>query len=112
MIFTELKGDDLGVYHDDNYQIVECLNGHIVFSYAKKGKAMTAHIASDKIGLRYVKPAINSFCEWIFNVYDWCEMIFAVMDKELKSMTRIVKKCGFNYLTDNHEHTVYARLRQ
>jgi len=111
MNFITLKGDDLGVYHDDNYRVVSSIDKHIVFSYAQKGKAMTIHLASDKIGLRNVKPAINSFCQWLFERYKGCKMIFAIISKELKSMIRIVKKCNFKYLTDNSKHFVYVRAR-
>ena len=111
MIFDSLKGNDLGVYHDDNYRMVECYEGHIVFSFAKKGNAMTAHLASDKIGLRNIKQAIDSFCQWLFKEYEWCKMIFAVINKNRKSVMRIVKKCDFDYLIDDNRHSVYARQR-
>lgn len=112
MMFTKLKGDDLGVYHDDNYRMVECLDGHIVFSFAQKGNAMTAHIASDKIGLRNVKPAIDSFCLWLFDQYGWCEMVLGIIDNNLNSLMRIVDKCGFDYVTKNDKYSVYMRPRQ
>ena len=111
MIFTKLKNNDLGVYHDENYRMVECCEGHIVFSFAKKGKAMTAHIASDKIGLRNIKQAINSFCLWLFQQYRECKMIYAAIAKELKSMMRIVIKCGFDYLIDDSKHRIYVRAK-
>lgn len=111
MNFTVLKGDDLGVYHDDNYRMVECYDGHIVFSFAQKGKAMTAHIASDKIGLRSIKAAIVYFCQWLFGQYEWCRFIYAAIAKELKSMMRIVVKCAFIYLSDDSKHCIYSRAR-
>ena len=110
MIFTELQGDDLGVYHDDNYRMVQCLGGHVVFSYSQKGKAMTAHFASDKKGLKNIKPAINSFCRWIFNTYE-SEMILAVIKKTEKSIMRLVKKCGFSPLAEDNKHYIYMRAR-
>lgn len=112
MNFTKLKGNDLGVYQDGNYRLVSCMDNHIVFSFAQKGKAMTIHLASDKIGLRNIKPAINSFCQWLFDQYGWLNMILAVIANDLKSMMRIVKKCDFNYLTKNDNHSVYMRPRQ
>ena len=111
MKFEELTGDDLGVYHDDNYQLVQCYDGHIVLSYARKGRAMTAHIASDKIGLRNLKEAIDSFCQWIFDVYRWCRFIFAAISKRLNSMERLVIKCGFKYLISDESHHIYERAR-
>jgi hypothetical protein len=111
MIFTPLKGDDLNVYCDENYRLVQCCGGHIVFSYAKKGKGMTAHFASDRIGLRHVKPAIHSFCEWLFRNYEWCKVIFAVIDKKRMNIIGLVKKCGFDYLISDSASDIYARYR-
>ena len=111
MTFSELQGDDLGVFRNDNYRLVQCMDGHIVFSFAQKGKAMTAHIASDKKGLRYIKPAINSFCQLIFNSYNDIKMIFAAIGKDLQSMMRIVKKCGFVYIASDNKHDIYMRMR-
>ena len=111
MIFTELQGDDLGVYHDNNYRMVSCMDGHIVFSFAQKGHAMTSHFASDKIGLRYVKPAIDSFCKWLFKHYP-VKMIFAVIDKNRGGIMRLVKKCGFEYFAYDSDHSIYMRARQ
>lgn len=112
MNFTDLKGDDLGVYHDENYRLVQCCGGHITFSYSQKGDAaMTAHFAADKIGLINVKEAINRFCLWIFKHYIWCRMIFAVIDMNKQSVVRLVKKCGFEYLIDDSKHHIYVRYR-
>ena len=110
MIFSVLEGNDLGVYHDDNYRLVSCFDGHIVFSYAQKGKAMTAHLASDKIGLRYVKPAIDSFCQWLFSHYP-IKFICAVIGKENQGVMRIVKKCGFYHLATDENSNIYAGPR-
>ena len=111
MIFTQLQGDDLGCFHNENYRLVSCMDGHIVFSYAQKGEAMTAHLASDKIGLRYVKPAINSFCKWIFANYG-VKFIYAVINKKRSSVMRIVKKCGFSHLASDANSNIYSRARQ
>jgi len=108
VVFKELEGSDLGVYHDKNYRLVECFNGHIVFSYAQKGEAMSAHFAADKKGIKNIKDAINAFCEWIFNLYK-CKYIFAVIDRSLKSVVNLVKKLNFKYLTENSNHVVYVR---
>ncbi len=109
MIFSELQGDDLGVYKDENYRLVECLDGHIVFSYTRKGNAISAHFAADKQGLRYIKEAIDKFCLWLFSVYDWCRVIFAVVDQNKSSVMQMVKKCNFEYLTEDDEFQVYMR---
>ena len=106
--FKPLTGNDLGVYHDKNFRLVECFNGHIVFSYAAKGQAMTAHFAADKKGLRKIKEAINGFCDWLFASYG-CRFIYAAIGKDNKSIMRTVEKCGFNYLVDDTKHNIYVR---
>jgi len=100
-----------GVYHDKNYRMVSCLDGNITFSYAAKGKAMSIHFASNKKGLRYVKLAINSFCQWLFDNYN-CPMIFGAIDKDRKGIMRIVEKVGFSHIATNNEHCMYVRIKK
>lgn len=70
---------------------------------------MTAHIASDKYGLRRVKEAINQFCDWLFRVYEWCEMIFAVTSKA--SVKRLAERCGFELVAKDKSNDIYVRYR-
>jgi hypothetical protein len=107
-----LTGPDLGVP-----QIPECLvvewyeRGHrVVFSYARQGNAITMHFAAAKESLREVKTAINDFVEWALWAYPWCEMMFGVIG--IKSVERLVKKCGFSFLTEAEGYQVYMRARQ
>lgn len=97
-----------GVYHDKNYRMVSCCDGHITFSYAAKGKAMTVHFASDKIGLRYVKRCSDSFCKWLFDNYD-IKMIFAAIAKDKESIMRMVERISFAYLADDSKHNIFVR---
>jgi len=108
MIFTELQGEDLGVYRDKNCRLVQCFNGHIVFSYAQKGKGMNCHLASDKTGLRYLKLAVNSFCSWIFANYD-VDFIYGIVKNHKQSVMRLIQKCNFNHLTDDGDQIIYVR---
>lgn len=106
----ELSGNDLGVCHDDNHRMVEWRgDGRIVFSYAQKGKAMTAHFAAEKSALRQVKRAINEFCEWVFNEYPWCKMIMANVNA--RSVVRLINKCGFRPILNCSEGTILARSK-
>ncbi len=98
----------LGVDHDNNYRMVSCCDGHITFSYASKGKAMTIHFASDKIGLRYVRESIDSFCKWLFKNYD-IKMIFGAIDKNRESIMKMIEKIEFVYLADDSKHHIFVR---
>lgn len=106
-----LSGHDLNVPMSDNYLVVETENPRVVFSYARKGNAITAHFACNKSALRQLKPKINEFCQWIFDSYEWCEMIFALIEIHRKSVERLVKKCGFSYLTSSPEAVAYVRMK-
>lgn len=108
-MFSPATGDLMGVRQTPNSQYVEWNNGRVVASYVRKGLGISAHFASDKQGLRHIKSAINDFCEWIFNRYEWCTMILAIMN--IESVIRIVKKCGFVPIGSNEDMAVYARLR-
>jgi hypothetical protein len=70
---------------------------------------MDAHFAADKDNLRYIKTAINEFCDWVFNNYKWCTLIFAVISKP--SVERIVRKCGFKYLTHDQDKIIYIKVK-
>lgn len=110
MIFRELTGSDLGIARNNNYLLTEWNGeGRIVFSYAQRGGAMMAHIASDKKGLRNIKQAITDFCRFIFINYKFCTMIMAVVGTP--SIERLIQKCEFKYFMDEQEYSLYVRVR-
>jgi len=82
--------------------------GRVIASFAQRGYAISAHFSSDKQGLRHLKSAINDFCVWIFNKYDWCRMVFAKITKP--SVERLVRKCRFVHFADLGDFRVYMRL--
>lgn len=100
----------LGIAHNENYLCVEW-EGLVVFSYARRGNAIMAHFASGKDGLRFIKPAINDFVEWVFNEYEWCRMILANIDKTNQSVVRLVKKCGFDHVKYCKDTVIYGRAK-
>ncbi len=107
MNFIPLQGDDLGVLRNENYRVVQTIDGDITFSYTKQGNGMKCHFAASRCALRGLKQAINSFCEWLSNNYQ-CECIFAVVNK--MSVDRIVKKCGFRLMAiDDKKQRIYVR---
>jgi len=110
MNFTPLTGDDLGVLHNENYRVVQTEGGHITFSYTQTGKGMSIHLAADKRGLKRLRIALNSFSEWLFDRYSWCEVIFGVINKP--SVERIAKKCGYKHTAEDEKmNQIYLRVR-
>ena len=111
VIFTPITQTDLPVFRNKNYRMVECCNGHVVFSFAQKGNALTIHFASDKIGLRRVKKALNAFCTMLFQSYEWLEMIYGIIDKDKSGVQKVARKCGFAHCADDASHNIYVRKR-
>lgn len=105
----ELAGDDLGVFTNDAHRVVEWRGGgRVVFSYSYVGDAMSCHFASGKEGLRYVKPAINEFIQWLFLNYD-CTMILANVGVD--SVKRLLPKVGFKLLAKTDNRDLFVRLK-
>ncbi|MAT39718.1 MAG: hypothetical protein CL946_08960 [Ectothiorhodospiraceae bacterium] len=109
--FIPYNGDTGELYSDDNHLIFKwCGEGHIIASLARKGNAISAHLSSDKKGLRHLKTAINDFCVFVFWLFDWCEMVLAQINRP--SVERVVTKCGFSYLaTAENGVKVYMRVK-
>ena len=78
----------------------------IMFSYAKRGKAMSCHFATDK-GQRYLREAIDEFISWVFKEYSWCRMILAQVRK--RSVERLLKRVGFSFVIEVDGIKVYQR---
>lgn len=96
-----------GIAHNENYRCVKWRGGNVVFSYAKRGDALTCHFAAKPDSLRLVKPAIDEFCEWAKSNYKFVKMFLATVDKP--SVGRVIEKVGFIYLYDIDNFKVYAR---
>ena len=105
-----VTGDLMGVAGNKNYAVVEWnKKGRVVFSFAQRGNAVTAHFSANKEALRHIKTAINEFCDWVFDELIWCHMVFAMTEKD--SVVRIVKKCGFVPLAYADNVKIYMRCR-
>ena len=99
------------VYTDENHLTVLWLGpADVMFSYSQRGKAISAHFAADKSGIRHLRMAINDFCEWAFFHYPWARMILAQIKKP--SVERLVQKCGFSFVTEHEDIRVYMRGRK
>ncbi len=109
MNFIPLQGDDLGVLRNENYRVVQTIDGDITFSYTKQGDGMTLHLASSKAGLKRLRETLNAFSVWLFDNYD-CKCLFGVIKKP--SIERIAKKCGYKHIADDEiMNKIYVRNR-
>lgn len=84
--------------------------GKIIFSVSRKGNAAYCHFHSDKAGLRHIKPAFNAFCEFVFWLFDWCEMVIATV-RGRPSIERVLIKCGFSPFAQADDVTAFMRCR-
>lgn len=108
--FKPLEGDDLGVFRTPHTREIEWTGpGKIVFAYSQRGNALNVHLASDKTGLKYLKRALNTFCEWGFFMYPSTTMVLGMI--KCDSVARLAKKCGFTHLFDQDGLQVYMRPR-
>lgn len=83
-------------------------NCKVLFSVCRQGNGASCHFASDKKGTLKIKRAINEFCEFVFWMFDWCEMIIAKV--KVKKVEAIIKRCGFTKVFDG-KINVYMRSR-
>jgi len=110
-MFSAADSDLLGLPTNSNHINVEWDGpGKVLFSMTRRGDGLSCHMAADKKSLRMIKRAINEFCDWAFNKYDWCRVIMAVT--EYPSIGRILTKCGFVFLDRNDKAAAYGRFRK
>lgn len=107
MIFMPYDGDLIGLPTNDNHLVFKWnVEGcKILFSAARQGNGMSCHFASDKRGLRRLREAIIAFTNYIFEHYDWCEMIIAKVT--LPSVARLLPKLGFVELIQTEYYKAY-----
>lgn len=82
---------------------------NIMFSVARQGNAASCHFSSDRKGLRKLKQAINEWCEFVFWMFDWCEMIIGKVEKE--NISKLLKECDFKLCGKADNVLAYVRLR-
>ena len=85
----------------------------VYFSAARKGSALSIHLAAGDHGILGLRRAVNDFCEQAFEAFLWCEMIIGLVAK--RSIVNLGKKCGFEPIkSTKHEGrtlTLIARVR-
>lgn len=93
--FTLYDGDLIGLPTSEAHAVYRWQNENckILFSVARQGAALSCHFASDKKGLRHIKTAIDEWCGFSLDNYQWARMVIAKVEK--KSVSRLIKKVGF-----------------
>lgn len=84
--------------------------GNVCFSCARQGNGMSCHYTADKAGNRHIHRALDEFCEFVFTLFPWCRVIIAKILK--KKLIRLVRQCGFEFLTQYRDVQVYILRRE
>ena len=107
--FLPYKGDLMGLPTNENHLNFIWLEPgcKILFSITQHGNAASCHIASDKNGKPKICQAINEWCEYVFNICDWCKMIVALI--YLDSVIKRVELCGFKLVTKINGCSIYVK---
>ena len=109
MIWRPPASNLLGLPHDINHSLIEWGGpGRVIFSYCRRGNAISAHFSSDKTGLKYIKGAILDFIEFVRSGFPWCKMLLAVVKRG--SVARMIRKLDFEYVaTSDDGNNAYMR---
>jgi len=112
MKFMPYTGDLMGLPTNENHLnfLWKEKGCKVLFSVTRQGKAASCHFASDKAGKKKIKKGIKEFCEFVFDLFPWCEVVIAKV--EIKKVKTIIKKCGFKkVLKSNTNKAIYALKR-
>jgi len=109
--FLYWTGDTFGLPTDSNHLNFLWLEKgtRVLFSVARQGNGASCHFSSDRNGLVKIDRAIEEFIAFVFDVFDWCEMILAKV--KLKSVMRIVEQHCFKKVHESSFGAVYVRRK-
>ena len=110
--FIPYSGDLIGLPTSKNHLNFRwCEPGcKVLFSVTRHGSGASCHFASDKTGVVKIRQAINEFVEFVFNSFDWCEMILALI--KYKKVKRWVRECGFAWTLGFGKRALYIKKRE
>jgi hypothetical protein len=100
------KPSNINLTGDDNY-LYFTFDGIVFFSATKRLDTMDCHVGAIGRNKRFLRIAINEFCEYIFNRYVWCNKISACV--KLKSVKNLCMNCGFEKIADIDGYEVMVK---
>jgi hypothetical protein len=109
--FKVYSGDLMGLPTNENHLnfIWSEPDCKVLFSMSRQGDAASCHFASDKQGMKKIKPAINAFVAFVFENFQWCEMILAKI--KLDKVKKIVISCNFVWALTTTQYDLYVRSK-
>ena len=107
--FILYYGSTYNLRTNENYLNFRWLlkNTLILFSITQQGNGAICHLYSDKKSLRYLKQALSEWCKFVFENYNWCKMIIAIIEKP--SIERLAKYCGFKKVFTINNKLIYIK---
>lgn len=94
---------------NEHYLVFKHPDHDIYFSCCERGEALNCHFSSEKGSLRHIKPAINDWCEFVFNSTSY-DKIIALTQKA--SIDRLISKCGFCFVGAYNDINVFERGKE
>lgn len=83
---------------------------NVLFSVTKHGNAASCHFSSDKAGMKKIKKACKEFIDFVFWMFDWCNVIIAKVER--KKIKSLIKTLGFvKVFGSNTNKSIYAFKR-
>ena len=107
--FIPYYGPTYNLRTNENYLNFRWLfkNTLILFSITRQGNGAVCHLYSDKKSLRYLKQALLEWCKYIFDHFNWCKMIIAIIEKP--SIERLAKHCDFKKIIAIDNKLIYTK---
>ena len=101
----------MGLYTDKYHLVFKWNNPRckVLFSVCKRGAAASCHFACDSKGLRFMRVAMKEFSDFLFESFDWCERLLAMVTVD--SVKRLIKKIGFVHAGTADGHDIFIRGR-
>ena len=111
MNFRPYDGDMMGILENENYLVFRWIKPgcKVLFSVTRRGKGAVCHMASDKAGLRSLKQAVNEWVDFLYWLFEWCEVIVA--PTSLNSIKSLAIDCGFRVAWKEDETFVCIRRK-